>query len=511
VLDADLDKQEAWFDTITNLPLGKSPSAFDEFGDYNKRIVVQNHDVLYNWDTSQHIIDACIMVHTYHAQVLDLSCPPTSDPEEPNLDSLPATYESQAHEINKQAPDYQALMPMFGWLPANVIQQTFAVTTQYTCLPMSTLLKKWYKSPFPTLNVHRRDEPVAMDTIYSDTPAIDSGATITQVFVGVESLVTDVYAIKTDRQFINTLEDQMWTWGAPTKLVSDCSLVEISNQVKEILRAYYIADWQSEPHYQHQNFAEHWIQQLKTLVNTIMDCISAPPNAWFLCLQYITFLLNSMYSPQLKCTPLFVLTGSTNDISMLLYFYFWKPVYFRHGESIIFPSESKESQGRFVGIAEHIGHAMTFKVLANDSQKVLFHSAICSMITPGEQNLRVDPLGGEVPSIVKLSHNPTPQMPFDPGGPDPDSPPTIEMGPSHPNSLHSTPLTLLSSPSCLTHKRMAKGSTPALLRLWKIMMPSYTRSLNTSNSVALAMMISMRRSYHTMRSSIILSNRMMMA
>ena len=87
---------------------------------------------------------------------------------------------------------------MFGWLPADVIKQTFAMTTQYACLPMSTLLKKCYKSPFPALNVHRRDEPIAKDTIYSNTLAIDSGATIAQVFIGMESLVTDVYAIKTD-------------------------------------------------------------------------------------------------------------------------------------------------------------------------------------------------------------------------------------------------------------------------------------------------------------------------
>ena len=98
---------------------------------------------------------------------------------------------------------------------------------------MSTLLKKWYKSHFPALNVHRRDELVAMDTIYSDTPAVDSGATISQVFVGVESLVTNVYVIKTDRQFINTLEDQIWTWGAPTKLISDWAQLEISNQVRK--------------------------------------------------------------------------------------------------------------------------------------------------------------------------------------------------------------------------------------------------------------------------------------
>ena len=110
---------------------------------------------------------------------------------------MPTMYESQAHEINKQAPDYQALMPMFGWLLADVIQQTFAVTTQYAHLPMSTLLKKQYKSPFPALNVHRRDELVATDTIYSDTPAVDSGATIAHQrpryrrFVGISQAYVD--------------------------------------------------------------------------------------------------------------------------------------------------------------------------------------------------------------------------------------------------------------------------------------------------------------------------------
>ncbi len=83
---------------------------------------MQNHDVLYNWDTSQHFIDACIMVHTYNVQSLDLSHPSAPDPEDAVLDILPMLYESQAHEIDKWVPNYQALMPMLGWLPADVIQ-----------------------------------------------------------------------------------------------------------------------------------------------------------------------------------------------------------------------------------------------------------------------------------------------------------------------------------------------------------------------------------------------------
>ena len=82
------------------------------------------------------------MVHTYDIQSLDLSCPPASDPEELNLEILPTTYESQAHEINKWAPDYQALMPMFGWLPADVIQQTFIREQQTLSLNIEVIFLK---------------------------------------------------------------------------------------------------------------------------------------------------------------------------------------------------------------------------------------------------------------------------------------------------------------------------------------------------------------------------------
>ena len=49
---------------------------------------------------------------------------------------------------------------------------------------MSTHLQKHYKSPFPAANVHRRDEPIATDIVYSDTPAIDSSDTSAQFFCG---------------------------------------------------------------------------------------------------------------------------------------------------------------------------------------------------------------------------------------------------------------------------------------------------------------------------------------
>ena len=51
------------------------------------------------------------------------------------------------------------------------------------------------------MNVPRRHDPVATDTIFSDTPAVDSGVEQAQVLVGRDSLVADVYPMKSGKQF----------------------------------------------------------------------------------------------------------------------------------------------------------------------------------------------------------------------------------------------------------------------------------------------------------------------
>ena len=78
-------------------------------------------------------------------------------------------------KVSGNKPDYESFRSLFGWLPTDVIKQTFQLTTQYTRTPMSAILKKHYKSLFSALNVTRRDEPVATDTVYSNTPATDNG------------------------------------------------------------------------------------------------------------------------------------------------------------------------------------------------------------------------------------------------------------------------------------------------------------------------------------------------
>ena len=89
------------------------------------------------------------------------------------------------------------------------------------------------------MNVPRRHVPVATDTIFSDTPAVDSGVKQAQVFVRRDSLVAGVYPMKSGKQFVNTLEDNIRRRGAMDKLLSDSAKTEISKKVMDILRAYH--------------------------------------------------------------------------------------------------------------------------------------------------------------------------------------------------------------------------------------------------------------------------------
>ena len=52
------------------------------------------------------------------------------------------------------------------------------------------------------------------------------------------------------------------------KLLSDSAKTEISNKVMDILRAYHISNWHSEPYHQNQNPAEWRYRTIKSWTNT---------------------------------------------------------------------------------------------------------------------------------------------------------------------------------------------------------------------------------------------------
>jgi hypothetical protein len=105
-----------------------------------------------------------------------------------------------------------------------------------------------------------------------------------------------------------------------------------------------------------------------------------------LALQYVCFLLNHMYNETLTSVPLTCLQGETVDISAFLRFHFWQPVFYKLSESY-FPSESKEALGHVVGVSEHCGHALTYKVISSESDVIIYRSLL-RPATPDDDNVR---------------------------------------------------------------------------------------------------------------------------
>jgi hypothetical protein len=96
-----------------------------------------------------------------------------------------------------------------------------------------------------------------------------------------------------------------------------------------------------------------------------------------------------------------------NDIlSPLLYFRWYEPIYYRVDNSD-FPSDSREERSRWVGVAEHVGHTMTFKILTDDTKKIIYHLNICSAVDPSSWNLHIDLLNDDKPikQIIKSYHD----------------------------------------------------------------------------------------------------------
>lgn len=309
------------------------------------------------------------------------------------MDETAQSFDVNMSKMQPSSRNYDSYRDYFLRASTDVIKKTFDSTTQYARAGWITgHITDTYRSPFPALNVRRRNEPVATDTIFSDTPAIDNGSTCAQIFIGVHSKFCDVFGIRSETAFLQTLQDVIRKRGAMNQLVSDGGEALISNKVKDVLRHLCIKEWRSEAHYQHQNPAERRYGTIKHNVNRVLNMTGAPASCWLLCLEYVTFIMNRMALQSLQWrTPHEKLYGITPDISIIYRFKFYDKIYFKRDISRggkQFPSHSNELIGRFVGFAEDVGHDMTFKILTEDTEKIIYRSRI--KLASVDHNNRID-------------------------------------------------------------------------------------------------------------------------
>ena len=94
-------------------------------------------------------------------------------------------------------------------------------------------------------------------------------------------------------------------------------------------------------------------------------------------MSYLCYLLNHISCESLKVQiPLTKLYGITPDIRTLMMYTFYQSVYYvSHNQS--FPSTNEEKHAFWVGFREHVGDAITHKLLGSSSKKIIYRSAVC--------------------------------------------------------------------------------------------------------------------------------------
>ena len=147
--------------------------------------------------------------------------------------------------------------------------------------------------------------------------------------------------LKSQKQFVNALEDNIRFRGAMIKHISEYAKFKISNIVKDILRMYHSFSWNSEPYHQNQNPAEGRYCTLKSWNNTIMNRSGAPADCWLLCMIHASYIFNHLSCEVLAGNvPLGMLYGVSPDISIIhLYTFYQTVLYAIHNQS--FPSASE--------------------------------------------------------------------------------------------------------------------------------------------------------------------------
>ena len=78
--------------------------------------------------------------------------------------------------------------------------------------------------------------------------------------------------------------------------------------------------------------------------------------------------------------PLEALSGQTIDISILLIFLFWDLAFVarndKDDENFTGSDKANEVMGRFIGFAQHVGHALTFKILNLETNTMWHRSRV---------------------------------------------------------------------------------------------------------------------------------------
>jgi len=128
-------------------------------------------------------------------------------------------------ETKPKPIDYSEYRRRFLHVPVEKIRKTFTATTQNaasTSIVHGPKTNQTLNSPNPALNIRRRKEAVATDSLSADVPAVNTpGCAGAQTFVGRSSSLTDCCGFCSASEFPNAFLGNIRERGAMDVLTSD--------------------------------------------------------------------------------------------------------------------------------------------------------------------------------------------------------------------------------------------------------------------------------------------------
>jgi hypothetical protein len=246
-------------------------------------------------------------------------------------------------------------------IPEATAKQTLQVTTQTFIRNVQLPIERRSRTKNVMLKYNRLKCRMYSNTFFSNIVSIQ-GHKCGQLFTTDFGYCRFV-PMKTKSDAGYALQDVLHDSGIPNHIHTDGAKELVQGKWKDICRDANIEMTQTEPHSPWQNRTEIEIRELKRHAKRFMARTKTPSPLWDYCCQYTTEFRNHLARPLPHLhgrTPHEVLTGNTPDISELLEFSWYEPIWYF--DTAPFPEQTRKI-ARWIGVAHKIGQAMCFWII----------------------------------------------------------------------------------------------------------------------------------------------------
>jgi len=244
-------------------------------------------------------------------------------------------------------------------------KNTLKVTTQKGIRNPTHPIERRYRTKQSQLRYRQlsgRHGRFYTDTFFSNSASLN-GCKMAQLYINDLSF-TKVYPMKLKSETSHTLAAFIHDVGIPHTIHSDDAPELMQGKFRALCRDYGIATTYTEPYSPWQNRAEGGIRELKRHVHRKMKTNKVPTRLWDFCCKWSCDIRNKTSSNHFQLegrTPFEALMGTTPNISSLIDFDFYQPVWY-YDQLAEFP-EPKRHAARWLGEAYDIGQAMCYWII----------------------------------------------------------------------------------------------------------------------------------------------------